>query len=1380
MKHYITLLKNINTSYIKIPIVFLMFFLCLTSITAQNTTTKDISQENVTISGNDDYIITGTSSNSNVVIIESGYQGTITLKNLTITHSTKSCITIIGEDHRSNRDPVTKVNIILDGTNTITYTGNTYCPIQVNQGAQVHFSSINPNDNSSGVLIAKNTGVVSSGGGGGAGIGAPNNVTQGYSPISCIDTTANGENTAGGNIIISSGTITAIGGHAAGIGGGWFDFYNGFIIIYGGVINSSALRHAAGIGSGCPTGLGVVKCYAENSTILALPPSQIESIGSKGADVQVPDPDLGLAGANNITYMNDPNKPEITVHTVDYEPNISIYLDLTETPNLLDIFTTLGIEYDLTKVKVGTTDADGLLKFRAQFEQRTTFFTDASSSQEISLGRPYMPVDTTVVGGINDKLEVILPLLGTEIAFTDYPSTTLEVGYTDEQAKNNAPKIKMEYKDPSPMVNVTFTLQTGADFIAPPVFLNSDSIEVTAPSQLNADDIYYIVLPLDVGKQVGLYSDVLLINGDWKSTPLPGYIRKIGEQKVIQDDTNTNEYIKVTATPNKFVDFHPASQGVDLTLNINHAGSSIPYSPINVIAKYIITTEPDYNTTLANTPASSWTVLNVPDGEGQDKITNVPFTNKSNGVYYIHWTVESGLFYAHSQTVASPPLEYGGFGPYTITDTLIAGSITGNPFVCIGSTPMEIFGEESIGGSEDFTYQWQTSLDGNTNWTDIGENTPNHIPEIITVSPTYYRRLTIDNQYDLTVYSNTFAIYIALNNQTLYWKTNASDSNWNNPDNWVDMHGASLGMVPLSCSNVFIPSGALNYPSLHTNDTPTNIFGYPECNEITFAYGSELAYQHKLIYQKAYIQYNLGYYDNYESTTPIISSAQSSLNRDRWYPLAAPLKKITSGDFAFGGYPFTWQSLPDGILHEDSYYSIDFEKSYSNNAVDLSTTNNSIALKIASYKVEATGYNNHKHIQSLNGILTIPYFENDDELLYHPGHSYDPIIGQSLFYNYDMQTLSPLYNSTGKLRRGNEAYRFVIENEDNEIDNVSLNGEEIPCYTMTINPNNNFRHALIGNPFIAAIDMSKFYEINSDVLDSSGYYIYESDNDADGIWTIKDYSDNNRVNSFQGFVVFFKSNAANQTLLFPMEGTYALTGRTLNSDLTESRKTQKLLLSVRNSDREGGDAAELIGWDMHKENVRKLINENTANRPEAFYIENSKYNLIQSYTRGDSEIGIGIRCSDTQTTQTLQFYNVIDFMEKNQVSIVLYDKLLNIEQDLSINCNYDFIQNKSRLDEQFIDNDRFQLHLRNQQIQSNISESNNISISYNQHILRVISSNTIDTVSIYDIQGRLVHRARKINSSDYEQNIILNNGVYIIRVENEYGEYKSLKLTSLD
>jgi hypothetical protein len=666
----------------------------------------NISGGSLSIAGSstDDYVITGTTT-SYSVSIASGYQGTITLDNVSI--SGASPIRVYGQNNLSNATPVTKVTVIIKGMNVIQGTNDQNAAFQVDQGAQIHIRAIDPVDDTSGsltVIASSATGAAAgSTYGSAAAIGAPN-AAQGTAIIYNANGSiySNSGNTSGGNIIISSGTIVANGGyHGAGIGGahstgGW---YNGYIVIYGGNITCRGGGHSAGIGTGCPKGSGNDGTYAANGTIVAIPPASITATTTQSGKA-------GLAGAANITYIGDPQSPVVTVETEDNERYADIYADLSETTSIVSVFNTLGIDHDLTKVKFGNTGSAGNMQFRATLKQPVTFFTDASSSATATLGRPYKP---KTVPSVSAATTVTLLLLDINMAFEVVASTPLETGYIAAQAQTNAYKIKITYSDSKPMTNVSYGLQnenatefTGLTFYGP------DGVSVISPlTTLSNGTVFYISVPIKNGKPVGIYSDVLRFSGTWDGAST-GYIRQVVTQRVVYNDTNTNTYIKVTASPASFRTNNPGTANVTLSLNINHAGLTVPYDATDVKAKYLITTQSDYDLALAATPLASWTNLNIPASDGASLATAVSFSGKPDNTYYIHWYVESGTVYAHSKTVVNPTAMYGGFGAYIIDTSApsvtlkVDGSSTAKTIADLTALPVLLEFNESINnpGSE--------------------------------------------------------------------------------------------------------------------------------------------------------------------------------------------------------------------------------------------------------------------------------------------------------------------------------------------------------------------------------------------------------------------------------------------------------------------------------------------------------------------------------------------------------------------------------------------------------------------------------------------------------------------------------------------------------
>ena len=522
-----------------------------------------------------------------------------------------SPISVKGQHGLSNLTPVTNVDFILEGNNILTYTGTLgYAAFHVEQGAQINIMAIDPSDNTSGKLTAT---VVNEDGG--AGIGSLNHerFDKMYEPygigniyylqaIATVEATATAEIiggclemlTAGGNIVISSGTITAQGGHGAGIGGGWGTYYDGMIVIYGGIVDASSIRHAAGMGGGCPTGIGVIDCYTPNSAIIVLPPAQITAAGSgNAAFVRIPD--LALAGSNNIVYIGDPEKPLITVHTEDFEGLANIYVDLSESPNIANvIYATVAPErLDINKVKFGQAGSNGMFTFHGILDDNITFFTDATSSRPQTLKRPYLPKVTQLPDGDGVNRTVILELLKIALSVeTTVHSTPISIcGYTTSDALSTALRVNIIYSDDIPMTDVVFDLANGAmsDFSTEDMkfYASNGTTEIQAPTTLNKGDVIFIAIPLKVGKTADVYSDVLRFTGTWNYEPVD-YIRQVITQEVLEisiaayalptdagsvivDGCKIGETINIRTIPNTGYNFvHWTENGNIVTTNTSY------------------------------------------------------------------------------------------------------------------------------------------------------------------------------------------------------------------------------------------------------------------------------------------------------------------------------------------------------------------------------------------------------------------------------------------------------------------------------------------------------------------------------------------------------------------------------------------------------------------------------------------------------------------------------------------------------------------------------------------------------------------------------------------------------------------------------------------
>ncbi|MFV0419703.1 MAG: T9SS type A sorting domain-containing protein [Dysgonomonas sp.] len=747
---------------------------------------------------------------------------------------------------------------------------------------------------------------------------------------------------------------------------------------------------------------------------------------------------------------------------------------------------------------------------------------------------------------------------------------------------------------------------------------------------------------------------------------------------------------------------------------------------------------------------------------------------------------------------ASCGTEYSNILEIKVHPQVIQGTIKGNPFVCQGIIPLPIIGDVSTGGSStaNIKYQWQSSANGTTGWTDIsGATGKDYTATSSLASNTYFRRVTTDDFCNtFKHYSNVFEIKVVSLPTTLYWKTSAdTDNNWNNPNNWVDGTGIQLGMVPLVCTDVVIRGGAVKYPSLDAS-TITTIYGVPVCRNITFEYGSEVAYQHKLAYEKAFVQYNWGYYTgtpgNNSQPNNNGSGTTCSMNkRDIWYALAAPLKNMASGDFSFGGYPITWQggfNIPDpvtgGTVGVDAG---DFSKVYARNDINLAETNNAIAIKIPTFKTGKVGCDDQCHMNGVKGVLEFPYFENELKAQFYPTHSYDKYSLESKFFYFDTNTLQLIYSPVGKMKRGEESYRFVYENASNTAGKINLNGTEVLGYEQSVSKQlASSQKVMVGNPFMASINSKRFLDANNinpaspKIKENEGYYIFNSTTQT---WENKPFSATNNIKPQQAFLVTLSDGINTTKLMYPLEGTYALTGPTFRGLSMVLPEGSSLYLKASSGVEKAGDYSILNISDPEEQyNIRKMIYTEGHVVPETFFIaaDGKDFNLIQAYESGVREVGIGVKCSDTEGMISFTFENANEFYSATGACPVLIDKVTNVRQNLTKDKTYYFKQRAVEEKDKYIDAERFVLRLASP-VEIMNSENSDISIVYHQAILDISATDVIKDVNVYDLQGRLVHSNNKVGAISYSKSLNLPQGVYVVKVQTENGKSKVERIMAL-
>ena len=269
--------------------------------------------------------------------------------------------------------------------------------------------------------------------------------------------------------------------------------------------------------------------------------------------------------------------------------------------------------------------------------------------------------------------------------------------------------------------------------------------------------------------------------------------------------------------------------------------------------------------------------------------------------------------------------------------------------------------------------------------------------------------------------------------------TGKVDDQWNSWGNWTK--GA-----PWTCTNVIIPSSAPNYPILKKN-------AENHCAGIHFEPGGEVVNTHYLDYDAAWVD--------------------MELEGERYYMLSAPLKDMCTGDI-FISKDSQWGE-------EANYFSEMDEESY----IEYRVTPRIYQRLWSSVARGVTLKDGDKNVTPGETFWTAPF--NAVNTRFEMGQGFSVMAkGQSTnrfyfpkmhkIYNYFYSTGNPTGKSDKTYRTG-DGYRFIYEGTE------TSNGKWQVTLKNTEGYNNGKTSTfLLGNPFMAHVDIQKFLKKNESVL----------------------------------------------------------------------------------------------------------------------------------------------------------------------------------------------------------------------------------------------------------------------------------------------------------
>ena len=618
---------------------------------------------------------------------------------------------------------------------------------------------------------------------------------------------------------------------------------------------------------------------------------------------------------------------------------------------------------------------------------------------------------------------------------------------------------------------------------------------------------------------------------------------------------------------------------------------------------------------------------------------------------------------------------------------------------------------------------------------------------------------------------------ISVSPRELWWREDAEDQNWNNLNNWSQADGKPIKAVPAPCTVVHIPAKvAKGYPDLSAQSTIRDVFGDPVCSDIYFHYGSQLGTPQQLTYERAFVDYNFGKMSDGGGVEaykqPGHQTADSKLlDRDRWYMVATPLNNMVSGDFSLAGYPKTYQRYLVASQSPNSITDVTFTRPFDTMVQTFAPPKyyHALALKVAGWETGRKGYDDHKYLNQIEGIIRIPFFADASRKAAYPLHSYDEAAGVSTFRYYNEETLAPLaYTETANRGKGIYPYRFVYERYNatkptsSQIATINDGGATLQGYALSVSGVAAGSYFMVGNPFMTPIDFDKLLEFNKDVI-YPYYYVFEDNQWR--VYSVETPSVSTRgkaIAPLQAVLLRSKSGSSSQ-LRFPTSGAKSvlLASWSLGEDLVSVQDAatpyKSTTLPIHFQMGHGGDAplaSAYVMWDAEGDNIPALGNNEYSESPLVYVVDTDcgEGEMVLYPKRETGRLDVGVRASYASEM-------VLDFsdMDKSLYEyMTLTDRKSGREQDLLRNPEYRFVHELGVADP------RFTLQLKRYGVPTAVEEpadafvTPEISIHTVEESCIVQANQPIALIEVYDLSGQQVYRyASESNAQTLEHAISL-------------------------
>lgn len=527
-------------------------------------------------------------------------------------------------------------------------------------------------------------------------------------------------------------------------------------------------------------------------------------------------------------------------------------------------------------------------------------------------------------------------------------------------------------------------------------------------------------------------------------------------------------------------------------------------------------------------------------------------------------------------------------------------------------------------------------------------------------------------------------------------------------------------------------------------DMVTKPFRVSLLDEIHFEPGAEMKHAEYLLYNKAWVDYQL--------------------TGGRWYALSSPLKGVVSGDF---------YTDPSGMEAQEYFTDITFDgkingtiSSAGNVNENNSRTNPSVyqrGWKGDDVTMVGVGSGDTGE-RAIAGNWSAVYNKADE--------GYDAGTGFSLKV---LDLPEGTNNATFRLPKADTKYTYsggtttaqetdpITRTNANKLHVTDLNSENTSPITVTLEANGNNPYYLVGNPFMAHLDMSAFFnnDVNGSVLEKKYWLVTDGNQTAavgtEGSWVTVDGNSTPTVAPLQSFFVQKKTGVSNNDITFTQDM------QTLGGTNDGLRSANALTITATTTD--GRTSRAAVAYDMAasadyeaSEDAELFLDSNLGDVPMVYTVAGTMATSINR-TSELYNIPLGVYGSK-QEMVTLSFGGLTQFS-----SATLYDAQEQTETPLHEGKTVSVPAGTSG---------RYFLRAGTPTGNEVIARNAFLVYSVGGGKVMVTSSNTpLKDIRVYTMGGAQV---RSIQASGMQQEIYLNRGIYLITVSDQDGLQETKKV----